>query len=127
LRKFAGAVITPPLYFFCMIEFIEVNTKRYPVRFGFNALREFTAITGTTLSDLPNLQNNITLDHAIKLVWCGFKDGARKEKMPFHLSVDDIADFLDDDSSILEKAFNTFNNQFSSNEKKPMTKAKAAK
>jgi len=110
-----------------MIEFIEINSKRYPVRFGFNALREFTAITGITLNELPNMQENITLDHAIKLVWCGFKDGARKEKMPFGLSVDDVADFLDDDNSILEKAFTAFNHQFSSNEKKPMTKAKAAK
>jgi hypothetical protein len=101
-----------------MVEFIEINGKRYPVRFGFNALREFTAITGTTLAGLQNLQNNITLDHAIKLVWCGFKDGARKEKMPFNLLVDDIGDFLDDDNTILEKAFETFNKQFSSEEKK---------
>jgi len=101
-----------------MVEFIEVNGKRYPVRFGFNALREFTAVTGTTLSQLQNLQENITLDHAIKLVWCGFKDGARKEKMPFSLLVDDIADLLDEDNSILEKAFDTFNKQFTSDEKK---------
>jgi hypothetical protein len=101
-----------------MVEFIEINGKKYPVRFGFNALREFTAITGTTLAGLQNLQNNITLDHAIKLVWCGFKDGARKEKMPFNLLVDDIGDFLDDDNTILEKAFETFNKQFSSEEKK---------
>lgn len=101
-----------------MVEFIEINGKRYPVRFGFNALREFTAITGTTLGELQNLQNTITLDHAIKLVWCGFKDGARKEKMPFSLSVDDVADFLDDDNSILERAFDTFNKQFGGDEKK---------
>ena len=89
-----------------MVEFIEINGKK------------FTAITGTTLAGLQNLQNNITLDHAIKLVWCGFKDGARKEKMPFNLLVDDIGDFLDDDNTILEKAFETFNKQFSSEEKK---------
>ena len=101
-----------------MVEFIEVNGKRYPVRFGFNALREFTAVTGTTLSQLQSLQENITLDHAIKLVWCGFKDGARKEKMPFSLAVDDIADLLDEDNTVLEKAFETFNKQFSADEKK---------
>jgi hypothetical protein len=101
-----------------MVEFIEVNGKRYPVRFGFNALREFTAVTGTTLSQLQSLQENITLDHAIKLVWCGFKDGARKEKMPFSLAVDDIADLLDEDNTVLEKAFETFNKHFSANEKK---------
>ena len=110
-----------------MVEFIEVNGKRYPVRFGFNALREFTAVTGTTLSQLQTLQENITLDNAIKLVWCGFKDGARKEKMPFSITVDDIADLLDEDSSILEQAFDTFNRHFSNDEKKPRAKAKAAK
>jgi hypothetical protein len=110
-----------------MIEYIEVNGNRYPVRFGFNALREFASITGTTLSELQHLQKNITLDHAIKLVYCGFKDGARKDKMPFSMSVEDIADLLDEDSSILEKAFETFNKQFSGNEKKSRAKAKAAK
>ena len=95
-----------------MVEYIETNNKRYPVRFGFNALREFTRVTGMPLAALTSLQNEITLDQAITLVWCGFKDGARKEKMPFKMEIDDVADLLDEDQTILEKAFDIFGRQF---------------
>jgi len=96
-----------------MVEYIETNNKRYPVRFGFNALREFTRVTGMPLAALTSLQNEITLDQAITLVWCGFKDGARKDKMPFKMEIDDVADLLDEDQTILEKAFEIFGRQFS--------------
>jgi hypothetical protein len=95
-----------------MVEYIETNKKRFPVRFGFNALREFSRATGMPLAALTSLQNDITLDQAITLVWCGFKDGARKEKMPFKMEVDDVADLLDEDATILEKAFDIFGRQF---------------
>uniref|UniRef100_UPI00398185C1 hypothetical protein n=1 Tax=Salmonella sp. s60093 TaxID=3159721 RepID=UPI00398185C1 len=92
---------------------IETNNKRFPVRFGFNALREFSRVTGMPLASLSNLQHDITLDQAITLVWCGLKDGARKDKMPFKMAVDDVADLMDDDATILEKAFEIFGRQFS--------------
>lgn len=96
-----------------MVEYIETNNKRFPVRFGFNALREFSRVTGMPLASLSNLQHDITLDQAITLVWCGLKDGARKDKMPFKMAVDDVADLMDDDATILEKAFDIFGRQFS--------------
>ncbi len=101
-----------------MVEYIETNNKRYPVRFGFNALREFSRETGMPLAALTSLQNEITLDQAITLVWCGFKDGARKDKMPFKMDVADVADLLDEDQTILEKAFEIFGRQFSSDDEK---------
>ena len=101
-----------------MVEYIETNNKRFPLRFGFNALREFSRVTGMPLAMLSSLQNDITLDQAITLVWCGFKDGARKDKMPFKMAVDDVADLLDDDATILEKAFDIFGRQFNTEEEK---------
>lgn len=101
-----------------MVEYIETNNKRFPVRFGFNALREFSRVTGMPLAMLSSLQNDITLDQAITLVWCGFKDGARKDKMPFKMVVDDVADLLDEDNTILEKAFEIFGRQFNTEEEK---------
>ena len=41
-----------------MIEYIETNNKRFPVRFGFNALREFSRVTGMPLAALTSLQND---------------------------------------------------------------------
>jgi hypothetical protein len=48
-----------------MVEYIETNNKRFPVRFGFNALREFSRVTGMPLAMLSSLQNDITLDQAM--------------------------------------------------------------
>tara|TARA_R110000803_G_scaffold128194_1_gene195624 strand:- start:2113 stop:2418 length:306 start_codon:yes stop_codon:yes gene_type:complete len=101
-----------------MVEYIDISGKKYPVRFGFNALREFSRKTGTTLADLGSMEKNITLDQAITLAWCGFKDGARKDKITFKLDVSDIADLLDEDPNVLERVFNVFNEQFSDGKKK---------
>lgn len=95
-----------------MVEIIETNERKHSVRFGFNALREFSKMTGMTLSELENLGSDMTLDHAITLMYCGFKDGARKEKVNFRYSVDDIADWIDDDETLIEKVFKVFEDQF---------------
>ena len=60
---------------------IETNERKHAVRFGFNALREFSRMTGTTLAQLEDLGVDMTLDQAVTLMYCGFKDGARKEKV----------------------------------------------
>jgi hypothetical protein len=97
-----------------MVQIIETNERKYPVRFGFNALREFSQMTGMTLSDLEKFGNDMTLDHAITLMYCGFKDGARKEKVKFRYDVSDIADWIDEDQALIEKVFAVFESQFSS-------------
>jgi len=101
-----------------MVEIIETNERKHPIRFGFNALREFSKMTGMTLSQLESLGNDMTLDHAITLMYCGFKDGARKEKVNFRYSVDDISDWIDDDESLIEKVFKVFEDQFNSEAEK---------
>jgi len=101
-----------------MVQFIEISERKHPIRFGFNALREFSRMTGTTLAQLENLGENMTLDQAVTLMYCGFKDGARKEKAPFRYDVADIADWIDEDEELIEKAFAVFEEQFSSGEKK---------
>jgi hypothetical protein len=101
-----------------MVQIIEIADRKHPIRFGFNALREFSRMTGTTLAQLENLGDNMTLDQAVTLMYCGFKDGARKEKAPFRYDVADIADWIDEDEELIEKAFAVFEQQFSSGEKK---------
>lgn len=96
-----------------MVQIIETNERKYPVRFGFNALREFSQMTGMTLHDLEKFGNDMTLDHAITLMYCGFKDGARKEKVKFRYDVSDIADWIDEDQQLIEKVFAVFEAQFS--------------
>ncbi len=101
-----------------MVQIIETNERKHAVRFGFNALREFSKMTGTTLSQLENLGNDMTLDQAITLMYCGFKDGARKEKIHFRYDVADIADWIDEDEELIEKVFAVFEDQYSTKSEK---------
>lgn len=100
-----------------MTQFIDIADRKHPIRFGFNALREFSRMTGTTLADLEKLGEGMTLDHAVTLMYCGFKDGARKEKAPFRYTVEDIADWIDEDGELIAKVFAVFEQQFAAEKK----------
>ena len=95
-----------------MTHIIEIGDRKHAIRFGFNALREFSRMTGTTLAQLEKLGEDMTLDQAITLIYCGFKDGARKEKVAFRYDVADVADWIDEDETLIEKAFSIFEEQF---------------
>ena len=60
------------------------------------------------MQELEKIGENISIDHAINLVWAGMKDGARAEKQAFDLDTDDIADLLDEDMSIIQQCMELF-------------------
>jgi hypothetical protein len=93
-------------------EIILINGKDYPCRFGMAALMDYTKKTDTKINDLGNLGNDMTMEQAITLCWCGLKDGARKAKKPFDMEPVDIADLMDDDAQAIEKIMEVFANQF---------------
>lgn len=117
-RPLGGPFITTTTKNNNMTTIIEIGERKHPIRFGFNALREFSRMTGTTLAQLENLGDDMTLDQAITLMYCGFKDGARKEKSQFRYDVADVADWIDEDEGLIEKAFAVFEQQFSSGSEK---------
>jgi hypothetical protein len=87
---------------------VKVGEAVYPVKYGFNALRVFTTAAGLELKDLESLGESIKLDHAILLVWAGMKDGARAEKQEFTLEPEDVADLMDEDSTLLQQCLELF-------------------
>ena len=95
-----------------MQEHIEIAGKKYPVKYGFNALRIFTNLYGIKLQDMGQLSTEINLEQAIFLMYAGLKDGARAEKTSFKLSVDDVADLLDEDQEALNKCMEVFARAF---------------
>ena len=95
-----------------MYELIEINKQQLPIRFGMNALRLFCKETKTSLNEFATLANDLDLDKACILILCGLKDGARKSGQPCALTVDDIADILDDDFGILETAMGYLRDSF---------------
>ena len=77
---------------------VKIGTKKFPIRFGFAALRKFSLKTNTTLADLDKLGTEMTLDAALQLIYCGIEDGYRKSKQEIEIaSVDELADLIDDD------------------------------
>ena len=77
--------------------FVELGGEKYPIKFGFNALRKYSKKTGTTLAQLNNLGTNMSLDDALVLIHCGIEDGYRAAKQECKLTVDDLADLMDGD------------------------------
>ena len=95
-----------------MYELIEIEGKQLPIRFGMNALRLFCKEANVGLNEFVALANNLDLDKACILILCGLQDGARKAGKECSYKVDDIADILDEDFSVLETAMGHLQNTF---------------
>lgn len=87
---------------------VFIAGQDYPVKYGFAALRAFSDATGTTLGDLGTLGDNMTITQALALVWAGLKDGARVMKKDFVLTIDDVADLMDEDDEAMNKVLKVF-------------------
>lgn len=87
-------------------EILEIGEHKMPIRFGFNALRKYSVMTGATMNDLNKLaEGKMTFNDAFCLVYCGLEDGYRAAKQPFHYSLDDVTDMFDGHMDCIEKAF----------------------
>jgi len=91
---------------------ILINGTEHPVKYGFNALRLFSNQTGIGLDELSQLENKMSIDHAIALIWAGLKDGARVQKIEFTMTMDDVADLLDDDPTVINQCVAFFVESF---------------
>jgi len=91
-----------------VVKQVIINEKEYPVYFGFNALRIFTEKAGKTLADLDNIGLSMDLNDAVCLIWAGLKDGARKSKNDFTLTIDELADEFDTDMQAITNCLAVF-------------------
>jgi hypothetical protein len=96
-------------------EILEIGEHKMPVRFGFNALRKYSLMTGATM----------TFNDAFSLIYCGLEDGYRAAKQPFHYSLDDVTDMFDGNMDCMEKAFEILGRAMGEKTEKK-TKAKKA-
>jgi hypothetical protein len=95
--------------------FIEINNKKLPIKFGFNALRKYSSKTNTTLQDLDKLGVDMTLNDALVLIYCGIEDGYRAAKQECEISIDDLADLIDGDFDSIGKAMEILTEQMGGN------------
>ncbi len=110
-----------------MFDYVKINGKLRPCKFGFNALRIFSRITGISISEMEKIGENMTFDTAITLIHCGLIDGARKAKEEFNYTIDDLADDLDGDMSAIERCMVLFTEQIGGKELDTQKKTKKTK
>ena len=83
--------------------FIETTRGSLPFSWGMAALSKFCTEHNMGLQDFAKMENSITPTLLISMLWHGFQDGHRKERKPFEVHPDDIADMLDDDAEMLQR------------------------
>lgn len=98
--------------------FIEINNKKLPIKFGFNALRKYSSKTNTSLQDLDKLGVDMTLNDALILIYCGIEDGYRAAKQKCEIGIDDLADLIDGDFDSIGKAMEILTEQMGGNTEK---------
>ena len=103
-------------------ELVKIADTTYPIYFGFNGLRKYCTITGTSLNKLMTLGQDMTLDQALQLVLVGIEEGCRKSGKEFNLTIDNLGDMLDSDMSGLTRALEIFGEQMGHNIEKPAKK-----
>jgi hypothetical protein len=96
-------------------ELIELGGKNYPIFFGFNGLRKYCGLTGTSLNKLMSLGQDMNLDQALNLVLIGIEEGCRKSGQKMEITIDDLGDMLDTDMSGLTRALEIFGTQMGHN------------
>jgi len=86
---------------------IEIAGVKYPVKFGTAQSRDYCNAMGCDLKDYTELfqadkdgKNKFAKletngEEMMALVWSALKQGARVEKQPFDLTLDDAADLID--------------------------------
>ena len=92
-----------------MIKTVKINGEEYPVSFGLMALADFCKMQGLSFVDLTtNLSDKLDLHGVLSLIHTGIKDGCRKAKKDFSLTIADVADLLDSDPTALERVLEQF-------------------
>jgi hypothetical protein len=93
---------------------VKLESGSMPLKYGWAALRDWTGITGKSLQDLESLGSEMTVSEVITLIWVGFKQGARVEKVEFTLSEEEVADLMDDNPNLMNDAMKEFAKSMSS-------------
>jgi len=92
---------------------LAVGGTMRPVHFGFATLSEWCDMCNMTLNDIGKIGLNMPLSTAINMVYCALKHGARKSKVEFNYTTDDVADWLDDDQEVMTQTMELFTQSMS--------------
>ena len=88
---------------------ITINDRSYHFRFSYKAIKSFLAESGGSLSDLSNEQ--FMLLNLPSLLFHGIASGQKFADAEMDLTVEQIEDWIDEDMSNVQKAFEAINNE----------------
>ena len=89
---------------------IETGRGMLPFSWGMAALTRFCEENNLSLNDFTQLEKEMRPRVLLSLIWHGFKDGHRKEQKAFELTVDDIADMIDESPGLMERCMEAVSN-----------------
>lgn len=108
-----------------MITHVKKNNEVLPVSLNVRALSNFATIQKVPYSDLQSYlagqlpgSEGTEVERNVALVFCGLKEGARIEKKPFVLTIDDVWDWLMDDQESFWNALNAIIEQMEADAQK---------
>jgi len=101
---------------------IEINGKKYPVRFAYKAIRGIMLDLDLTFKDFENETKVVSLMNEIHVfLFHGLKSGYKFEDREFKMSQDDIIDLIDsqdDYTQLATEIFEIFTSSMVKEEKK---------
>lgn len=83
------------------------DSTQMAIHFGWGALRHWTNATGKSIADLEK-GSEMTLEETMWLIWAGLKQGAYKAGESFDLTIEDVADLMDENPTFLPTALEQF-------------------
>ena len=78
-----------------------------PIHFGWGALRHWTNATKKPIEHMQN-SGGMTLEETMYVLWAGLKQGAYKAGNDFDLTIEDVADIMDENPNFLAEAMELF-------------------
>lgn len=90
------------------MEKINIGGQSRPIRFGFAAIMSIEKATGQSVGKFLKNLEDFSITSTVQIVHAGLQDGARKAKMPFDVSLEEVADWIDEDLTVIEKCMTVF-------------------
>jgi len=86
---------------------VRIDKKDRPVCFGWNALAEYENISGKSVFQFASV-TDLSIGALRSLVYVGLLYGAKKDKGDTDFTIEDVGNWLTEDSSIATKVIEIF-------------------
>jgi hypothetical protein len=104
------------------MNYLEINEKKYPVRFAYKAIRGIMSELNLTFKDFENETKVVSLMNDTHIfLYYGMKSGFKADDREFKLTLEDVEDLVDsvnDFTGLSTKVFEMFSSSMIQEEKK---------